>query len=568
MQYKIKLSNPLTHILNINLKIDVIDDNSIRLTLPIWRPGRYEAANYSKNLRKVEFKDENGHGVEYSKLDANTWLIDTKEASSLTVDYEYFAFTMDAGNSWYDEDLVYINFINCLLYNPERVNERCELNIELPDDYKIGCGLNFNSGHVTTKDYYELVDNPLLASKNLELLTYEVEGTPFNIWIDGEHNLDAQKLISDFKKFTKPQIASFGSFPEDEYHFMILALPYKHYHGVEHAKSTVICLGPGNELSSDKIYPELLGVSSHELFHAWNIIKIRPAEMMPYNFAKEVTFPTGFVAEGFTTYYGDLYLSRGQVFDTEGYFKELNTLFNRHFWNYGRLNESVVTSSLNLWIDGYLNATPHKKSSIYVEGAMVALCLDLLIRKETNSEKSLDDVMRLLWKNFGKKGVGYNIEDIKKSCEDVIGLSLTEFFEDYVYSTVDKHSLIIDLLEFVGCTLKSSPNQSVLASHFGLRGVYEDNKFRVMQIAPDSIGEQHFSVNDLILKVDDGDPKALESSNKPEVGFEIERNHKPRNIRVEPSQETYFDEVSIIKLDNATTDQKEAFLNWTGQSFL
>src|SRR5690606_21236898 len=112
------------------------------------------------------------------------------------------------------------------------------------------------------------------------------------------------------------------------------------------------CLGPGEKLHEDELYSQLLGVSSHELFHAWNIIKIRPKELSPYRFDKEVAFPTGYVAEGFTTYYGDLFLVRSNVFDHDTYFKELNLLFKRHYSNFGRLNYSLINSSIDLWVDG------------------------------------------------------------------------------------------------------------------------------------------------------------------------------------------------------------------------
>ncbi|MTI20767.1 M61 family peptidase, partial [Fulvivirga sp. RKSG066] len=545
MQYTIHLANPLEHLLEITLSLSAPDD-TLELVLPLWRPGRYEAANYSKNLRSVSFFDDNDTSLSYDKTDANRWTVDTRKTKNVTVKYEYYAFAMDAGNSYYDEELIYINFINCLMYSPKTTQSKCKVSINIPSEYEVACALS-NSHHVfESTDFYELVDSPLMASKNIDLKSYNVGETQFNIWVYGVHNIDLKQLTSDFKKFSEAQISSLGEFPEDEYHFLLLILPYKHYHGVEHAKSTVICLGPGNEVGEGKLYSELLGVSSHELFHAWNIIKIRPKEMMPYDFSREVTFPTGLVAEGFTTYYGDLYLCRGKVFDTQWYFDELNTLFNRHFWNYGRLNESVITSSLNLWIDGYVQGAPHKKSSIYVEGAMIALCLDLIIRKQTSSEKSLDDVLHLLWEKHGKTQVGYSLEEIKLYCEAIYGESLDAFFKDYVFGARDKYDLVDELLGFVGCNLVQIPNENFLTRYLGLRGVSnEASKLKILQIAPGSIGQEFFSVNDEINSIDGNKPEEYKPlMNEPSV-FEIRRNSRERVIEVsiDPNLQYYHNHI-------------------------
>jgi len=567
MQYIISRKNPLTHILEIDLSISVESLSTVELTLPIWRPGRYEAAYYSKNIRALQFLDENDNLLDSQKPDAHRWIVNTQHCKTLRVRYEYFAFAMDAGNSWYGENLLYINFINCLLYNPDMVDIPCKVAIDIPEQYKVACALPIIDGTISSKSYYELVDSPLVASQNLEELPYTIADVDFHIWIYGDHQLDKQLLVRQFEKFSQTQIDTFGEFPEPSYHFFILVLPYKFYHGVEHAASTVICLGPGNEIHKEKIYPELLGVSSHELFHAWNIIKIRPQEMTPYVFHKEVTFPTGFVAEGFTTYYGDLFLSRSQVFDKETYFKELNTLLNRHFWNYGRLNESVVTSSLNLWVDGYTNGAPNKKSSIYVEGAMVALCLDLLIRKESNSQKSLDDVMRLLWNNHGLTGKGYSYENIKDQCEEVIGQNLDSFFKNYVKGTTDKKAYINSLLSFVGCELGTSPNENVLTRQIGIRCVKQAEAWQVAQIAPDSFGEQEFSLHDEIIKIDG--KKVVEINNVPENvnTITIIRMGKEIEISIEGVNNNYFNQHFIKQLDTANDDQQLAFTHWTGQNF-
>lgn len=568
MQYKITFGNPLQHLIYINFQIDVSDKDTETFYLPIWRPGRYEAANYSKNITSFNATNERGQSLNWSKKTAHQWEVDTAEADEINVSYTYYAHTMDAGNSWYGEELIYINFINCILFTNDSLTASCSVDIDIPGSFQIATSLNHTGNSFIAKDYYELADSPLIASNDLSKITYAIGEVDFYIWVHGAHSLNEDKIKNDFKRFSASQVSCFGEFPEKEYHFLILSLPYKFYHGVEHAASTVICLGPGNELNSDALYTSLLGVSSHELFHAWNIIKIRPVELQPYDFTKSVTFNTGYVAEGFTTYYGDLFLSRSQVFDTAAYFNELNTIFNRHFWNYGRLNESVMTSSANLWVDGYIAGAPNKKSSIYVEGAMIALCLDLKLRALTNNEKSLDDLMRLLWDNHGKNNTGYTHEDILHYSEKLAGTDLKKFFKSYIQGVTDKATLLDECLATIGCGVELTPNERVLTSKLGVRTIEEEAGLKVVAIAPASPGEKYLSVGDIITSINGSKPSDLTDGDMNTI--KIERFGKDVLIDVDLSKaihNSYYPNYSIIKSEEASSSQKKAFELWCGQVF-
>jgi predicted metalloprotease with PDZ domain len=174
-------------------------------------------------------------------------------------------------------------------------------------------------------------------------------------------------------------------------------------------------LGPGNEFVNKDWYDEFLGISSHELFHTWNIKSIRPVEMMPYDYSKENYSRLGFVAEGVTTYYGDFLLYRSGVFSDADYFKTFNEQLQKHFDNFGRFNLSVADSSFDTWLDGYNPGVPNRKVSIYTEGCLIAFMTDICIRKQTSNAHSLDDVMRALFTEFGKKKIGYSENDYQVS---------------------------------------------------------------------------------------------------------------------------------------------------------
>lgn len=573
MHYHISYSNPNTHFIDIKLIIENVQQEATRLQLPAWRPGRYELANFAKNIRTFVVTDEQGRELDYKKITKDLWEIQTKDCRTLTVQYSYYAFQMDAGNSLLDDSQLYINFINCLLYEESRLHAPCEVKLNIPDHYKIACGLPATNNTLKAKDYYQLVDSPMIASPTLQHLSYEAGGTTFHIWIQGQVALEGMPIIEDFKAFSESQIRMFGEFPEPEFHFLLQILPYKHYHGVEHHNSTVITMGPDYKLYSFALYKELLGVSSHELFHAWNIIRIRPKEMLPYDFARENYFMTGFVAEGLTTYYGDLFLAKSGVFTTEQYLAELNNLLRKHFNNPGRLNLSVAASSFDLWLDGYVAGIPGRKGSIYTEGAVAALILDLELRQMTQNKKSLDDVMRLLWQRFGKPYIGYTFEDYRAIVKEVAGQDLEDYFEECISGTHDLTTRLENALEYVGCKLHFSDNPSAAEDIFGIKASYTDGRAVVDAIAPGSPAELVLSKDDELIgihhrKVDNNlDELFMHSLMLGSQVIEVHffRNGHLHTALLEPNGNHYFRQYSITVEPNSNISTTENRLMWLGE---
>ncbi|WP_373400761.1 hypothetical protein [Algoriphagus halophilus] len=224
-----------------------------------------------------------------------------------------------------------------------------------------------------------LVDSTLLASNNVQHWTYVSTGSLFHIWIQGTIHFDIKAFLDNFQKFTDTQIKDFGEFPESQYHFIFQLLPYKHYHGVEHQKGTVITLGPAKDLVENLKMEDLLGVSSHELYHAWNVCRIRPKELLPYDFSKETYTQAGWLLEGITTYMGDLYLLKSGVYSLEVFLKQIESTLQREVNNLGWKNQNILESSFDLWLDGYQPGIPDRKVNIYTHGSLICFCLDLLL---------------------------------------------------------------------------------------------------------------------------------------------------------------------------------------------
>jgi predicted metalloprotease with PDZ domain len=359
MHYNVSVSDPQSHLLLITYTIPEINDDYIEIQLPAWRPGRYEIQNFAKNIQFIEAISGNQQKLSIDKVTKDRWRVGMAGEKEVQIRYAYYAISQNAGTSYVDEELWYLNFINFCMYTEGRISEPYTIHLELPEGYQIACGMPSTGNTLLAKDFYQLVDSPLLASQSLQKCEYVVRGVQFNIWMHGNLKPNWKRIEKDFRRFSREQIATMQEFPETDYHFLNLILPNAFYHGVEHHNSTMIVLGPDDE--GEGLYADLLGVSSHELFHAWNIIRIRPKEMLPYDFTKENYFRTCFVAEDCTTYYGDLFLKRAGVFNDETYIKELQVYMKRHFENSAHATQSLADSSFDLWLDGYEKGIPNRK---------------------------------------------------------------------------------------------------------------------------------------------------------------------------------------------------------------
>ncbi|WP_339608798.1 M61 family peptidase [uncultured Roseivirga sp.] len=483
MQYSISYTNPNKHIIDITLKLSEVNSEELNLFLPAWRPGRYTIQNFAKHILNLKAYDENGIELSREKVTKDQWSVKVGSSKTVEVKYSYYAFQMDAGNSWLDDEQLYLNFINCLVYTEGRLNERCEVEIHVPTDYQFATGLTQTGVQkFETDSFYHLVDSPLVAAKKVRKIEYKVSTTTFYLWIIGELPRTDVEVIRDFRKFTELQIEVMGEFPSSDYHFIYQCLPYKHYHGVEHWNSTMITIGPAAELKDRPLYKEFLGVSSHELFHTWNVIRLRPKEMTPYDFQHENYHETGFVTEGVTTYYGDLFLKRSGVFSLEEYLGELNKLLERHYLNEGRNNMSVASSSFDLWLDGYEKGVPGRKVSIYNEGALLALILDLKIRLRSGHQRSLDDVMRLMWQRFGKNQAGYTYQDYQNVCEEVYGVSLQDYFENYVSGTSPLENELKELFPQFGLSFNLKRAEKLEEKIYGLKLAEQEGRISLMPL--------------------------------------------------------------------------------------
>jgi len=497
MQYHITRKSISSQFIEITLLLDCKADEKIHLQLAAWRPGRYELANYAQKIRGFHIikKDKS---ISWNKLSKDLWSFTALESGIYRIKYAYYCNQMDAGGCWSDDTQLYLNFSNFIFDIKERPDQKISIDIDIPENFETATALPSSSNQQwEAENYQHLMDSPFLASDQLKQFSYQVNNSNFHLWFNGSIHFEVEKLIQEFKNFTTKQIEAFGDFPASDYHFIFQLLPYKQYHGVEHAFSTVITIGPAVQLAEKKELDELFGVSSHELYHFWNVCRIRPKELKQYDLSKETYLDTGLVLEGVTTYMGDLFLLKSGYFSLEDYLSILEKQIQKELDNFGWKNQSLVESSFDLWLDGYKPGIPDKKVSIYNRGALLALCLDLLLLDHSSS---LSSVMKIMWEKFGKPGIGYTLEDFK----NIIAVSAKEktdaFFSLYVYGHEDISPLLFRLLESIGIEVTESYPAENLLYNWGIR---TDDKGKVIQIHPESLAYHVLMLEDQFLNVEE-----------------------------------------------------------------
>jgi predicted metalloprotease with PDZ domain len=486
INYSISFDNPSNQYITVKINFTSTEKEH-EIQLPSWRPGRYELGNFAKNVKSFTIY-ENNQPISFQKITKDRWKFTCLKNESISVEYKYYANELNAGSTFLSDNQLYVNPVNCCAYIHGKQNEPFTLQLDIPTNYQIACGLEKNENTLSGNSFDELADSPLICSPTLKHNTYESNNTLFNIWFQGEVKPQWDKIITDFKKFTDKQIEKFGDFPVKEYHFLIQISPYRTYHGVEHKTSTVIHLGPSIDIFGD-FYSDLLGVSSHELYHTWNVKSIRPIEMFPYDFTKENYSELGYLCEGVTTYMGDLMLLKSGVFSLEEYLKEMETQIQKHLDNDGRNNYSVANSSFDTWLDGYIPGAPGRKVSIYTEGCLLTFILDVKIIKNSNGKHSFDDVMCYLYNEFYKNNKGVSKEDYKNAIEKFALEDLTEFWSKYIDGFEPIIQSLKDSFSILGLKLEIKENNKLSAERIGIKTIFNGTNHVVKNILVKSYAE-------------------------------------------------------------------------------
>lgn len=435
-------------------------DAPLQLVMPSWTPGSYLLREFPRNVQDFHVHDSTGLPVSWRKIDKNSWLVEAAEAPGpLTARYRVYANELTVRTSHLDSTHAYVNGASVFMFARGAEDEEIRLRVEQKHGWRVATSLaETEDGHFLAADYDELVDCPIEVG-TYRTIVWEQSGLPHRYAIWGDAELDDTQLLADTRKIIDTCADMFGGLPYERYLFILHVVP-EGRGGLEHKSSCSLQVPPSWTTGTE--YENLIALVAHEFFHVWLGKRIRPDALGPFDYTAENYTRNLWVVEGFTTYYTDLILVRSGLISRSRYLERLSDSIARLQALPGRKHQTLEESSFDTWIKFYRPDahTPNAQISYYQKGALVALALDLEIRRSSGGERSLDDVMRVLWDTYGSRDAGFP-EDreagIRKVVAEVGGETIAELLDRYVTTTQE-----IDFeahLDAAGLTLGSQPVQ-------------------------------------------------------------------------------------------------------------
>lgn len=435
VSFTVSMPKPWTHLLEVEMRVRQLEPKpSADLIMPVWTPGSYLVREFARHVQEFAAFDGSGRVLSWTKTDKNTWRVNTGAAREFRVTYQVYANELSVRTNELNSDHAFWNNAALLMYPEGSLSQPSILNIVPYRDWKIATGLPAVTGKQNSfraENFDVLYDSPVEVS-NFKQLDFQVRGVPHRIVIDGEGNYEPNLLRALVQRVVETQIAIFNDIPYRDYTF-ILHLRSNTSGGLEHANSTALGFRRF-DFATDDGYRRFGGLVAHEFFHVWNVKRIRPDALGPFDYTKENYTRLLWVAEGITEYFANLTMRRSGLISERGYLDQFQASIQSFEQTPGHRLMSAEESSFDAWIKGYRPDENSINSAIsyYDKGELLGMLLDLEIRHRTRGAKSLDDVMRSLYQDFSKKNRNYTPADFQKVVETTAGGSFEEFFARYV----------------------------------------------------------------------------------------------------------------------------------------
>lgn len=503
-RFTVAMPRPETHLYEITMEVDPNGATSIDLVLPVWTPGSYLVREFARHVRDFSAKEKNGRRLGVEKISKNVWRVSSSSSSSpfkenlsslssLTIRYRVYAHELTVRTSHLDSSHAYGNGANLFFYVEGRKEEPQEVAFRLPRGWKTSMALPARGGVFRAADYDELVDSPFECGTH-RTISFSAQGVPHTLAIWGAGNEDAARLVRDLRKVVREAAALFGGLPYERYLFLVHLAPDARG-GLEHRASQSVALDP-HAFRPEKAYRDALRLFSHELFHAWNVKRIRPEAFGPFDYGREVHTKDLWALEGVTSYYETLLLVRAGLLTEAQAFEHWTTHWKGHLETPGRKVQSAEMASFDAWIRFYRpdENSPNVSESYYRRGALIGLALDLTLRRATGGRRGLDDVVRRLFRAHAAKGKGYPPGAFEEASARVAGAPslIGRFFDRYVRGTetVD----LARLLRAAGLRLREAPEAEEgvaddgpprVRATFGWRTKSENGRLAVAEVFAD-----------------------------------------------------------------------------------
>ncbi len=468
IHYTVTPIDPAGHVFEIVLTVTKPTPQGQLLRMPAWIPGSYMVREFAKNITHIAASCE-GKSVALEQANKDTWQASAC-VGALTITSRVYAYDMSVRTAYLDEQQALINFSSLCLAVVGQEHLPCAVTLNPPphtDTWQVATSLPrakttktkaFSDYHAP--NYDALIDHPVQLGQQ-EWGSFSVHGAKHTIAVVGRtQSLDMPRLIKDSAAICAAQIALFepktklAPFLDSATHYTFMTQAVGDgYGGLEHRASTALIAKRSDlpstlDASLSAGYQQYLGLVSHEYFHTWNVKRIKPAVFAPYELAQESYTPLLWLFEGFTAYYDDLILVRAGITIPQQYLDTLATTASGVLRGAGRLQQSAANASFNAWVKYYRpdENSPNVLCNYYTQGSLIALHLDLHIRLKTDHAKSLDDVMRTLWVQFGRdfyrlnnrnQGLGVTLADIYAAFKTATGLNLKPLIEKLTQTAAD-----------------------------------------------------------------------------------------------------------------------------------
>ena len=452
-----------SHLFHVEAELERPGDAPV-FAMPAWTPGSYLLREFARHVEGFEARDDAGRALEVERLDKARWKVHARGAARVRLSYRVYANDLTVRTSHLDGTHGYFNGANLFLEPEGRASERQVLEVIAPAGWRVATALEgegqrgpFGAGEgdggggtwtFEARDFDELVDSPVEVGTHA-VWRFEAAGKPhaITLWGRAAGGLDAERLTADVKRIVEAEAALMGGLPYSRYLF-IVHVSDKRRGGLEHASSTTLSVGR-NAFAGRDAYEETLALVAHEFFHVWNVKGLRPAALVPYDYDREQYTRLLWWFEGVTSYYDTLTLARCGLVDARRYLRHVGEALTSLERTPGARKVSAEESSFTAWVKLYRadENTPNSTISYYLKGELVALALDLQLRR---AGRSLDELLRTLWQRHAANG-GVPEDGIERAVSDALGPDAARaFFDRHVRGTGD-----VDLaLDLVGVRLE------------------------------------------------------------------------------------------------------------------
>lgn len=438
ISYTVSMPKPATHLLEVEMRLSWAQmPDKAELKMPVWTPGSYLVREYARHVQDFGVKDSAGKSLTWNKINKNTWQVDSKGAEELVVTYRVYSNELTVRTNELNDEHAFWNNAALLLFPKGQLKAPSTVKVVPFGDWKVATGLPKVAGQDNTfraPDFDVLYDSPFEVS-NFKEISFTVQGKPHRYVITGEGNYDLKALARDSAKIFEEGYKIFGELPYDDYTIIV---NLRGGGGLEHLNSTALQWNRFGFKPAAR-YRAFLGLVAHEVFHLWNVKRIRPDSLGPFDYENENYTKLLWVAEGMTAYYEGILLRRAGLMSDKEVLGARAGIITALQARPGRFETSLEEASMDAWIKYYRqdeNAV-NNQISYYDKGELVNMMLDLTIRAASNGTRSSDDVLRHLYNDFYKKGRNFTPEDFQKAAEAAAGKGLDDFFAKYVRGEAD-----------------------------------------------------------------------------------------------------------------------------------